>query len=181
MPDMRKRGTLSDIKPINHMTLAHQPLGKILPLLFCINLLIGCGQSSDPYQAFDKGDYETAYAGFYTLAKEEDLAALNYLGVMHYLGYGRKRDVQAARQWFEIAANKGFAGAQFNLGNMYANGEGVQQDFTKAYMWFYVANEFGHEQAKKRMSLLLMDHKLFPNQAMHARELAENFIDTSKQ
>jgi TPR repeat protein len=154
---------------------------KHLLLLFCINLLIGCEQLNDPYQAFDKGDYETAYASFYKLAKEEEnLVAINYLGVMHYLGYGRKRDVQAARQWFEIAANKGFAGAQFNLGNIYANGEGVQLDFTKAYMWFYIANEFGHEQAKKRMGLLLMNHKLFPNQAMSAREQAENFINASK-
>lgn len=155
------------------------PSVKILSLLFCLNLLLGCEQSSDPYQSFDKGDYETAYDGFYKLAKEDDLAALNYLGVMHYLGFGRKRDVQAARQWFEMAANKGFAGAQFNLGNIYANGEGVQLDFTQAYMWFYVAHEQGHKQAKKRMGLLLTERKLFPNQAMHAKELAEDFIAAS--
>jgi len=152
------------------------PSVKILSLLFCLNLLLGCEQSSDPYQSFDKGDYETAYAGFYKLAKEDDLAALNYLGVMHYLGFGRKRDVQAARQWFEIAADKGFPGAQFNLGNIYVNGEGVQQDFIQAYMWFYIANEYGHKQAKKRMGLLLTERKLLPNQAMHARGLAEKFI-----
>ena len=159
----------------------NSPLGKTLLLLFCLNLLVGCELSNDPYLAFDKGDYQTAYAGFYKLAEEGDLAALNYLGVMHYLGYGRKRDVHAARKWFEIAANKGFAGAQFNLGNIYVNGEGVQQDFTKAYMWFYVAKEYGHDQAEKRMNLLLMDHKLFPNQAMHASELAENFINAAKE
>jgi TPR repeat protein len=156
--------------------------GKILFLLFCISLLSGCEKSNDPYQAFDEGDYETAYAGFYKLAKEEEnLAAINYLGVMHYLGYGRKRDVQVARHWFELAANKGFAGAQFNLGNIYTNGEGVQRDFIKAYMWFYIANKYGHEQARKRMSLLLRSRKLFPNQAMHAKDLAENFINASKQ
>jgi len=156
--------------------------GKILFLLLCISLLPGCEKSIDPYQAFNEGDYETAYAGFYTLAKEEEnLAAINYLGVMHYLGYGRKRDVKMARQWFEVAANKGLAGAQFNLGNIYVNGEGVQRDFTKAYMWFYIANEYGHEQAKKRMSSLLRDRKLFPNQAMHAKALGENFINASKQ
>jgi len=31
------------------------------------------------------------------------------------------------------------------------------------------------------MSLLLMNRKLFPNQAMYARELAENFIAESKR
>ena len=162
------------------MASIHPPLAKILSLLFCINLLLSCEQSSDPYQAFDKGNYETAYAGFYRLAEKEDLAALNYLGVMNYLGYGRKRDVQAARRWFELAANKGFAGAQFNLGNIYVNGEGVQQDFTQAYMWFYIANEYGHEQARKRMGLLLTERKLFPNQAMHATKLAEDFIAASE-
>jgi TPR repeat protein len=156
--------------------------GKILFLLFCISLLTGCEKSNDPYQAFDEGDYETAYTGFYKLAKEEEnLAAINYLGMMHYVGYGRKRDVKVARYWFELAANKGFAGAQFNLGNIYTNGEGVQRDFIKAYMWFYIANKYGHEQARKRMSLLLRSRKLFPNQAMHAKDLAENFINASKQ
>jgi len=54
------------------MASIHPPLAKILSLLFCINLLLGCEQSSDPYQAFDKGNYETAYAGFYRLAEKED-------------------------------------------------------------------------------------------------------------
>lgn len=158
------------------------PLNRTLFLLFCISLFVGCEQSNDPYQAFAEGNYENAYAGFYKLATEDNnLAAMNYLGVMHYLGYGRKRDVKAARQWFEIAANKGFAGAQYNLGNIYANGEGVQQDFIKAYMWFYVANEHGHELSEKRMSILLKNHKLFPNQAMYARELAEDFIAASER
>ena len=156
--------------------------GKILFLLLCISRLTVCEKSNDPYQAFDEGDYETAYTGFYKLAKEEEsLAAINYLGVMHYLGYGRKRYVQTARHWFEIAANKGFAGSQFNLGHIYATGAGVQRDFAKAYMWFYIANEYGHEQAKKRMSLLLRNRKLLPNQAIHAKDLAENFINASKQ
>jgi uncharacterized protein len=157
-------------------------LVKTLLLLCFVNLLVGCEKSNDPYQAFEKGDYETAYAGFYKLAKEkEDLAAINYLGVINYLGYGRKRDVEAARKWFELAANKGFAGAEFNLGNIYANGEGVPQDFIQAYMWFYIAKEAGHDQAEKRMSVLLADHKLFSNQAMHAVELADDFIATLKR
>ena len=159
----------------------NNPLAKTLLLLSFVNLLVGCEKSNDPYQAFEKGDYETAYAGFYKLSKEEDMAAFNYLGVMHYLGYGRKRDVQAARKWFELAANKGFAGAQFNLGNIYANGEGVPQDFAKAYMWFYIAKDAGHSQAEKRMSILLADHKLFANQAMYAVDLAEDFIAALKR
>lgn len=68
-----------------------------------------------------------------------------------------------ARKWFELAADKGFAGAQFNLGNIYANGEGVRQDFIQAYMWFYIAKNSGYDQAEKRMSILLADHKLFAN------------------
>jgi TPR repeat protein len=155
-------------------------LVKTLLLLSFVSLLVGCEKSNDPYQAFGKGDYETAYAGFYKLSKEEDMAAINYLGVMNYLGYGRKRDVKAARKWFELAANKGFAGAQFNLGNIYANGEGVPQDFTQAYMWFHIAKDSGHEHAEKRMSVLLADHKLFASQAMHAVELADDFIATFK-
>ncbi len=147
-----------------------------LLLTIFVGLLVACSPSNDPYQAFDKGDYETAYSGFYTLAKNEDLSALNYLGVMNYLGLGRKRDVKAARMWFEKAANHGFAGAQYNLGNIYENGEGVPQDFMRAYMWFYIAREQGHEKAEDRMRQLLSRRKIFPNQASHATDLALKFI-----
>lgn len=155
-------------------------MNKFLLLAFCIVFIVACGQEDDPYQAFDKGDYKTAYAGFYKLAKQENMAAVNYLGVMNYLGLGRKRDVLAARKWFEQAAENGFAGAQFNLGNIYENGEGVPQDFVTAYKWFYIAREFGHERAEDRMRQLLSRRKIFPNQAGHATDLALKFIATSE-
>ena len=38
-----------------------------------------------------------------------------------------------------LAAEQGFASAQYNLGLMYANGEGVPQDYVAAHMWFNLA------------------------------------------
>lgn len=149
-----------------------------LPALF---FLTNCDKTDDPYSAFEKGDYQSAFSGFISLANKGDLQAQNHLGVMYYLGLGRKRDTRKALKWFKSAAEKGFPGAQFNLANMYENGEAVQQDFIASYMWFYAAAEQGHERAEERMSLLLDDHKLFPNQSRLATELAKPYILNSRE
>ena len=41
--------------------------------------------------------------------------------------------------WYEMAAGKGNAKAQFNIGELYASGKGVPQDYVLAYMWFTLA------------------------------------------
>ena len=41
--------------------------------------------------------------------------------------------------WSRLAADKGFAEAQFNRGNMYAGGNGVPQDYVVAHMWLKLA------------------------------------------
>ena len=139
-------------------------------------LLSACANESDPHALFDHGDYDKAYAAFLQRADIGDLDAYNFLGIMHYLGLGRRHDMDVAFQWFEKAAVKGYPSAQFNLGAMYENGESVSRDVTKAYMWFYAAKEQGHEKAALRMQLMLNDHKLFPNQATAAVEAAKPYI-----
>ena len=149
--------------------------------LFLLLILVGCEQANDPYSLFEEGNYQSAFRGFASLANQGDLQAQNHLGVMYYLGLGRKRNVTLAKQWFEKAAVKGLPGAQFNLANMYENGEGVEKDFVTSYMWFYAADKQGHKRAEERMILLLDDHKLFPNQALLAVERANSFIFNTRK
>ena len=47
-------------------------------------------------------------------------------------------DADAVR-WYQLAAEQGYAEAQFNLGVMYASGAGVPQDYVQAHMWFNLA------------------------------------------
>ena len=52
-------------------------------------------------------------------------------------------------RWFRLAADQGFATAQFNLGVSYYNGEGVLKDSVLAHMWLNIAGANGNEAARE--------------------------------
>ena len=56
-------------------------------------------------------------------------------GTLYYLGKGVAQDYAQARRWFRKAAEKNFAGAQYNLGVM-ALGQGQDRNPLEAYQWF---------------------------------------------
>jgi len=45
---------------------------------------------------------------------------------------------------FRLAAEQGYADAQFNLGNMFTNGQGVAQDREEAIRWYRLAAAQGN-------------------------------------
>ena len=51
-------------------------------------------------------------------------------------------DAEAVR-WYQMAAEQGYARAQYNLGVMYADGEGVPEDDAEAVRWYQMAAEQG--------------------------------------
>ena len=51
-------------------------------------------------------------------------------------------------RWFRLAAEQGFATAQYNLGVMYDKGEGVLKDEAEAVRWFQLAAEQGNATAQ---------------------------------
>ena len=53
-----------------------------------------------------------------------------------------------------LAAEQGYAPAQYNLGVMYANGEGVAKNDEQAVKWYRKAAEQGDEDAKKLLEKL---------------------------
>ncbi len=50
-------------------------------------------------------------------------------------------------RWWKLAAEQGYADAQFNLGLMYGNGKGVPQDYIRAHMWWNIAASSGNKNA----------------------------------
>jgi TPR repeat protein len=70
---------------------------------------------------------------------------------MYANGRGVPQDGAEAVRWFRLAANQGFAGAQFNLGVMYDTGEGVLQDYVEAHMWtnLAVAQSSGEDRDRR--------------------------------
>lgn len=57
-----------------------------------------------------------------------------------------------AVEWLKLAANQGFANAQFELGVSFRDGVGVSQDIALATPWFRLAAEQGHADAQNNLA-----------------------------
>ena len=68
---------------------------------------------------------------------------------MYATGQGVPEDDAEAVRWYRLAAEQGYAAAQFNLGVMYATGQGVPEDDVTAYAWLNIAAEQGQSSANK--------------------------------
>ena len=64
---------------------------------------------------------------------------------MYRKGEGVPQDDKTAVKWWTLAAEQGYALAQYNLGVMYRYGEGVLQDYVYAHMWFDITASNGDE------------------------------------
>jgi uncharacterized protein len=97
------------------------------------------GPLDDAREAYQRGDYATAYRLFQPMADHGDAAAQNNLGVIYSHGEGVPQSYAEAFKWFHRAADQGDAAAQFNLGLMYRMGQGVLQNYVLAHMWLNLA------------------------------------------
>ena len=100
--------------------------------------------------AYNAGDYETAYREWLPLAEKDSAAAQFNIGLMFDAGEGRQQDFKIAAEWYARAAENDFARAQFRLGEMYEAGQGVERDLIQARKWFTIAGESRYPYAKKR-------------------------------
>ena len=108
----------------------------ILTLLLSISLVgTTYADYTDGYNAFQRGDYQTAFREWRPLANQGDAAAQSNLGLMYEYGSGVLKDYKEAVKWYRKAAEQGYAKAQGNLGVLYANGDGILKDLSKAKYW----------------------------------------------
>ena len=150
---------------------------SLFVLLTCVTLISwGCADRKTALEAFDSGDYPTAYKLFRAGAEAGDVEAQNYLGVHYYLGLGVKRDLHKALQWYEKAALQGDPEAQFNYGLMFYNAYGTEHNITTAFKWFYASYRQGNPNAERYMNSLADDNLLSPNQIDYAKLQAKQFI-----
>ena len=109
-------------------------------LLVTVGALPAAAQTFDAaLEAYVRGDYATALAGFQNYAAQGNAAAQGNLGRMYANGEGVPEDDAEAVRWYRLAAEQGYAAAQLNLGVKYANGEGVSEDDVTAYAWLNIA------------------------------------------
>jgi localization factor PodJL len=63
-------------------------------------------------------------------------------------------DMAAAARWYEMAAEMGFAPAQYRIGNAYEKGLGVERDRQAAITWYQLAAEQGNVSAMHNLAVL---------------------------
>ena len=91
------------------------------------------------FDAFKKGDYETALKIYRAAAEQGDINAQFHLGGMYLKGQGVTQDYKQTVKWWRLAAEQGEDIAQFYLGTMYRDGKGVTKNLVIAHMWFNTA------------------------------------------
>jgi TPR repeat protein len=93
------------------------------------------------------------------------------VGVFQYLGKGfAQPNYTEAAKWFTMAANQGYAKAQYNLGTLYENGEGVGKSLSQALKWYRLAAEQQDAPAQYALGTLYRDGQGVKKNAKLARE-----------
>ncbi|MGO7181504.1 peptidoglycan-binding protein [Rhizobium brockwellii] len=88
-------------------------------------------------------------------ASSGDALALFEIGARYSDGRnGMTVDQKQAANWYQLAADKGFAPAQYRLGSMYEKGNGVERDITKAKAFYEQAANQGNASAMHNLAVL---------------------------
>ncbi|NKL53130.1 peptidoglycan-binding protein [Rhizobium leguminosarum] len=84
-----------------------------------------------------------------------DALALFEIGARYSDGRnGMTVDQKQAASWYQIAADKGFAPAEYRLGSMYEKGNGVERDIAKAKGFYEQAANQGNASAMHNLAVL---------------------------
>ena len=97
---------------------------KILTVLF--TLLIASSTFADyntGVNAFNSGDYRTAYKEVLPEANKGNAEAQWAIGMMNYHGNPMQSDISEAAAWFKKAGNQGHSESSLVIANMYFSGE----------------------------------------------------------
>ncbi|NKB19867.1 MAG: hypothetical protein GKS01_04900 [Alphaproteobacteria bacterium] len=137
---------------MSHCLARYRIFAIFLTMLFTINS--AQADFAAGAQAYDAGDYTTAFTEWQVAAKSGDLAAMVAIADLYRRGTGRNPNAVKAFHWYQQAAKAGDAVAQMNLGEMYLNGWGVRSNRPRAWVWFDRAASQGRSWARdQRMSL----------------------------
>jgi TPR repeat protein len=75
---------------------------------------------AEAFDAYDQGDYATAFMIFKELAEKGDAEGQNQLGYLYAQGYGVEQDYVRAHMWFNISAAMGNVLAATNRDSLWS-------------------------------------------------------------
>jgi hypothetical protein len=109
-------------------------------------------------------------------AFDQELSALNLLGIRYAKGQGVKRNPGLAVRLFLRSAIQGYTPAMANIGTLYEIGAIGQSDFQRAYAWVRAAlwfdmREEDHDEAVSKLWMIAA--RLGPDRIESAERLAD--------
>jgi len=130
-----------------------------LPTILVLSAFLVAGSAiaqdlRDGLRAFQSGENERAVAIFRDLADRDNRDAKFMMGVMREGGYGVKKNLKKAAQWYLRAAEAGLPSAQYNLGIFYQFGQGIRKSAAEAFAWHNRAALQGHASAQNNLASL---------------------------
>ncbi len=124
---------------------------KIKTMFLCLLIFyssITLSDFNDGLDAYNQGDYDTAFEEWLPYAEQGEVEAQYNLALVYDAGY---KDYQQATEWYRKAADQGHAKAQYNLALMYRDGEGVSQNHKEAIKWIKKSANQGHASAQANL------------------------------
>lgn len=129
---------------------------SVCVVIFCLALTLvfaSCGKKGQEdfengMKAFAAKDYKTAMTQFESAAERGHDEAQYYIGLCYAKGFGVKKDMDKAFEWYNKAAEQGNAKAMLDLAvSCYMEGKGVKKDEKKAYDLIEKAADKGEPDA----------------------------------
>ncbi|MGB5706538.1 MAG: tetratricopeptide repeat protein [Arenicellales bacterium] len=137
----------------------HRVGSNCLLIAFMFFSAIASGDEiDDGIDAFDNGDYATAYEILLPLAEHHGYTkAMNTLGLMFEQGLGVEKQGSEAEKWYKKAALQGNSEAMYNLGLLYSEGNLVPKDTVKGMAWMGAAFDHRQDEAARVAKLLSVE------------------------
>ena len=103
---------------------------------------------------YNRNNDKQAFYWFQNAAKQGEVKAQSFLGLMYERGQGVPKNYKQAIYWFQKAAKQGDALAQSDLGAMYQLGRGIPKNDKQAFYWFQKAAKQGEVNAQFHLGLM---------------------------
>jgi hypothetical protein len=123
-------------------------------------------------QAYNNGDFATAYSLLRQAADAGDPEAQVNLGYLYARGHGVRADQMEALRLYESSAKAGSSEGMNAIGFKYLFATGVPKDAGRAAFWFCEAVLRGNPRAMNNLALMLVSGEL-PMDEAEARNLWE--------
>jgi len=122
-------------------------------------------------EAYNRGDFATAFLGLKAEADQGDSDAEVNLGYLYARGQGVVANQIEAFHLYERSAGQGNGEGMNALGYKYQFGTGIAVDMHKAVNWYCLAVLHGNPCAMNNLALLLADGNSVPRDVGEARNL----------